>query len=291
VNARAWVLASSGRLRAPWRILVFLAATYFCGLVASLLLAPLLAAFFSFVHLRISTDGWVLVAAFLGGTAISLRYIDKRPWSDAWLDRNAARPALLAWGFLLGAVAIGIPTLLLLGVGWMRSLPSVHGSLAAASVRVSMVLLPAALYEELATRGYVFAVLRDAFGWRTALVAMSVIFGLLHLRNPGATAESVVLVVLAGIFLGIVVIFTRSLYAAWMAHFAWNWTMAVLFHTAVSGLPLESPDYRVVDAGPDWVTGGPWGPEGGAAGGLGMLGALVYLYARRNAGRRQPPNE
>jgi len=259
--------------------------------VASLLLAPLLAAFFSFVHLRISTDGWVLVAAFLGGTAISLRYIDKRPWSDAWLDRNAARPALLSWGFLLGAVAIGIPTLLLLGVGLMRSLPSVHGSLAAASVRVSMVLLPAALYEELATRGYVFAVLRDAFGWRTALVAMSVIFGLLHLRNPGATAESVVLVVLAGIFLGIVVIFTRSLYAAWMAHFAWNWTMAVLFHTAVSGLPLESPDYRVVDAGPDWVTGGPWGPEGGAAGGLGMLGALVYLYARRNAGRRQPPNE
>jgi len=50
VNARAWVFASSGRLRAPWRILVFLAATYFCGLVASLLLAPLLAAFFSFVH-------------------------------------------------------------------------------------------------------------------------------------------------------------------------------------------------------------------------------------------------
>jgi hypothetical protein len=71
-----------------------------------------------------------------------------------------------------------------------------------------------------------------------------------------------------------------------MAHFAWNWTMAVLFHTAVSGLPLESPDYRYVDAGPDWATGGTWGPEGGAAGGLGMLGGLAYLYARRNSRRR-----
>jgi hypothetical protein len=64
----------------------------------------------------------------------------------------------------------------------------------------------------------------------------------------------------------------------------------VVFHTAVSGLPLESPDYRVVDAGPDWVTGGVWGPEGGAAGGLGMLAGLVYLYARRNT-RRQPSPE
>jgi hypothetical protein len=152
---------------------------------------------------------------------------------------------------------------------------------------VSVLLLPAALYEELATRGYLFAVLRDSLGWRTALVVMSVLFGLLHLRNPGASAESVTLVILAGIFLGAVVVATGSLYAAWMAHFAWNWTMAVVFHTAVSGLPLEAPDYRLADAGPDWVTGGVWGPEGGAAGGLGMLGALAYLYARRNA-RRLP---
>ena len=289
MNARAWVFAPSGRLRAPWRILVFLLATYVSGIAASLLLAPILARLFSLIGLRVTTDGWVIVAALLGGTAISLRYIDKRPWSDAWLDRNAARPALLARGFVLGAIAIGVPTLLLLGVGWMRAQPTGHASLAAASIRVSMILLPAALYEELATRGYIFAVLRDAVGWQTALVAMSVIFGLLHLRNPGATAESVVLVVLAGVFLGMVIVATGSLYAAWMAHFAWNWTMAVLFHTAVSGLPLEAPDYRVVDAGPDWVTGGPWGPEGGAAGGLGMLGALVYLYPRRIAGRRQPP--
>jgi len=158
-------------------------------------------------------------------------------------------------------------------------------------LRVSLLLLPAALYEELATRGYVFAVLRDAIGWRMALLAVSVIFGLLHLRNPGATIESVALVILAGVFLGGIVIATKSLYAAWMAHFAWNWTMAVVFHTAVSGLPLESPDYRVVDAGPDWITGGVWGPEGGVAGGLGMLVALAYLYARQNARRRQLPND
>ncbi len=282
------MFAADGRLRSPWRILIFLAATYCSGLVASTFLGPVVAWLYGVSGLRVTSDGWVIVAALLGGHVIAVRYVDHRPWSDVWLDRNAARPALLARGFLIGGLAIAIPIVLLLSVGWLRILPSVDASLLKAGARVTMLLLPAALYEELATRGYIFAALRDAIGWRSALLAMSVIFGLLHLRNPGASVESVALVILAGVFLGVVVIGTKSLYAAWMAHFAWNWTMAVLFHTAVSGMPLESPDYRTVDAGPDWITGGSWGPEGGAAGGLGMLGGLAYLYARRNGRRRLP---
>jgi membrane protease YdiL (CAAX protease family) len=282
------VFAADGRLRSPWRILIFRAATYCSGLVASTFLGPVVAWLYGVSGLRVTSDGWVIVAALLGGHVIAVRYVDHRPWSDVWLDRNAARPALLARGFLIGGLAIAIPIVLLLSVGWLRILPSVDASLLKAGARVTMLLLPAALYEELATRGYIFAALRDAIGWRSALLAMSVIFGLLHLRNPGASVESVALVILAGVFLGVVVIGTKSLYAAWMAHFAWNWTMAVLFHTAVSGMPLESPDYRTVDAGPDWITGGSWGPEGGAAGGLGMLGGLAYLYARRNGRRRLP---
>jgi membrane protease YdiL (CAAX protease family) len=187
----------------------------------------------------------------------------------------------------LGALAIGIPILLLIAAGWLRWMPGPRTSWLQAFVRVSVLLLPAAFYEELLTRGYIFASIRDALDVRWALVITSVVFGLLHLRNPGVSVESTGLVVLAGFFLGGILVATRSLYAAWMAHFAWNWTMAVLFHTAVSGIPLESPDYRYVDAGPDWVTGGVWGPEGGLAGGLGMLGGLVYLYARRNSRRRE----
>ena len=70
------------------------------------------------------------------------------------------------------------------------------------------------------------------------------------------------------------------LYAAWAAHFAWNWAMAAFLHTAVSGLPFSAPDYRIIDAGPDWATGGKWGPEGGVGAVVGMLVALGFLYAR-----------
>jgi hypothetical protein len=54
--------------------------------------------------------------------------------------------------------------------------------------------------------------------------------------------------------------------------------MAALFHASVSGYPFESPYYRYVDSGPDWATGGEWGPEGGIPAALGMVAALAILF-------------
>jgi hypothetical protein len=88
------------------------------------------------------------------------------------------------------------------------------------------------------------------------------------------------LVIIAGFFLGGVVLAMRSLYAAWMAHFAWNWVMAGVMHTAVSGLGLEAPNYRMVSAGPVWLTGGAWGPEGGVAAGVSTIAFVLFLYGR-----------
>jgi hypothetical protein len=88
----------------------------------------------------------------------------------------------------------------------------------------------------------------------------------------------------AGIFLGAVVYRTRSLWTATMAHFAWNLTLAVFLHAAVSGQEMPAGDYRVIDSGPDWATGGAWGPEGGAAAVVGMLTALALLLRWRRRG-------
>ena len=274
--------SGAGALRAPWRILAFCVGSA-AGLIAAQAIAgPLITQLFALVGVRgVSNEAWVQVLGLLGGTVVALRWIDKRPWSDVWLGRDAARPALLGLGFVIGALAIGLPIVLLIGAHWIREESGRPGSWWGAAIRVSLMLLPAALLEELMTRGYLLAVLREWLGWKWAIVMTSVAFGLLHLANNGATAESVTLVTLAGFFLAAVLYATRSLYAAWMAHFAWNWTMAVLFHSAVSGYPLESPRYRYVDAGPDWATGGDWGPEGGVPAGLGMVGGMAYLFARR----------
>ena len=114
-------------------------------------------------------------------------------------------------------------------------------------------------------RGYVLTALRKVLDWRWAVGLTSVVFGLVHASNPGASALPIAAVILAGVLLGTIVVVTGSLYAATAAHLAWNWIMAGVLHAPVSGLAFATPDYRLVDAGPDWVTGGPWGPEAGAA--------------------------
>ncbi|HEX8726354.1 MAG TPA: CPBP family intramembrane glutamic endopeptidase [Gemmatimonadaceae bacterium] len=277
-----FLFAPNGALRAPWRIAAFLAVAFAAWNVAATLLTPL------FVHLSAvsgmpgAADSLVGAIALLAATIVCARFVDRRPLSSVWMGRSALRLPVLIEGGLLGALAIGVPTLALVALGRLRFAPAAPGSWWGAAVRVSVFLLPAALLEELLTRGYLFAVLRDALGWRAGLAVSSLIFGLLHIPNNGATAESIAMVTLAGVFLGAVILATGSLYAAWMAHFGWNWAMAIPLHSPVSGFPLATPNYQLLDAGPRWLTGGAWGPEGGLAAAVGMMAGLTYLYARRS---------
>lgn len=282
MTARAFFVAADGRLRAPWRILVFFVVSGVCIQGIAIAGGPLLDGADRLTGTDATSESLVLVIGLVAAHAIMLRGIDKRPWSDVGLHAPAARTNVLARGWLLGALPILVPCVLMLALGVLAVRPSIQGSWWLAAAQVSLFLLPAALGEELFSRGYLFATLRDWLGWPVALLLTSIGFGLLHLANPGADARSVSMVVLAGVFLGAVLLATGSLYAAWMAHWAWNWVMAVPLHVAVSGLPLSRPDYQVVDAGPDWITGGSWGPEGGAGAAAGMLLGLAYLYTRRS---------
>ncbi len=223
---------------------------------------------------------WMSLASVVLATWIMLRRVDKLSWSTVGLDRAAASPPLIIKGAAFGGLTIGVASLLLLGTHMLRIDPTSPGSWWGEAWRSTTVLLPAAFFEELFIRGYVFAVLRRTAGWKLALIVTSVVFGFLHAWNPGADAESILAVIVAGFFLGAIFLATRSLYAAGAAHFAWNWVMSGALHIAVSGVPSHDPDYRVVETGPDWLTGGPWGPEGGLAAVAAMFVVLFYLYGR-----------
>ena len=223
---------------------------------------------------------WISLTSVVIATWIMLRRVEKLPWSTVGLDRAAASPRLIIKGALLGGLTIGIASLVLLAIGMLRIDRTIPGSWLGEAWRATLVFLPAAFFEELFIRGYVFAVLRRAAGWKLALIVTSVVFGLLHAWNPNPDAESILAVIVAGFFLGAIFLATRSLYAAGAAHFAWNWVMSGAMHIAVSGLPSPDPDYRVVETGPDWLTGGPWGPEGGLMAVMAMFIVVFYLYGR-----------
>jgi hypothetical protein len=264
--------AAPGRLRAGFRLALFLGAWLvatgpvrgIAGLVLPGAVLPWVA-------------GWFGPAAAAGATFLLLRKVDERPWDDVGLGRAHWRARAWLAGAAVGTVAILLPVGLLVATGQLAVVDGTAGSVPGAMLYTAWSLLPAALGEELIARGYPFAVLRQGLGWPAATALTSVAFGLLHLGNPGVTAQAIALVIAAGVWLAVVRLVTGSLVAAWMAHVAWNWWLAGGLHAPVSGLPFPTPGWRLVDAGPDWLTGGSWGPEAGLLSAFGMIAGLGLL--------------
>lgn len=279
MNASNILFNTERRLRAPWR-LVFFVVVLFVALVLSAWVEAAAEEFAAARGYQLLVSEWGVALGTLIATWIVLKLVEGRPWKFVGLNPEAAAMPTIAFGSALGLVAIAVPSAVLLLANQLDKVPSPPGSWWAAAAISLATLLPAAFGEELLLRGYIFAVLREALGPRWTLISTSVVFGLLHMANPGADAQSVVIVMFAGFFLGSIFLATESLYAATAAHFVWNWFMAAALHTPVSGIPVRSPDYRVIDSGPDWLTGGAWGPEGGFAAVVGMFVVLVYLHAR-----------
>jgi membrane protease YdiL (CAAX protease family) len=220
----------------------------------------------------------LLLAAFVAAHAVMIGRFEDGDWSRVGLHRAAAHPRRWIEPAIVAIAAVGLPSAALMSIGHLQVIEASPGSSLSEAARLGWLLIPAAFGEELVIRGYFFALMREAFGWKAAIVVTSVGFGLLHAANPGANAQAILTVVLAGFFLGLVLVRTGSLYAAWAAHSAWNLTLAVALHADVSGIGVgATPDYRLVDSGPDWLTGGVWGPEGGAAAAVGLLLASVIM--------------
>lgn len=227
---------------------------------------------------------WTMLAAVFAAVVIALRNVDDAPWSAVGLGEGAWNARVLSRGVFYGTGAIVGTTLLLWMVGALRfeASPLVDGSVSTAgawggtSLRLLMLLAPAALWEELIFRGYLWHVAVDGLGIVFARWSTSLAFTAVHLMNPGASFRSTVVVFLAGLCLGLTRERFSSLPAAWGAHLAWNWVMAAVLHVPVSGLAFATPGYSALLSGPDWLTGGAWGPEGSVIAGLVLLTAVLW---------------
>lgn len=269
---------STGRVVA--RLAAFAGVSLVAVFIAPAFLYPFFEAATALTGTRLIAYGAMSCAAMLVGTALAVRWFDES-WGEATrLGVDGLRGWRLPIGFAAGWFAIVIPTGALI---WMRAISIVPaegaGWWTAAGLAAAM-LAPAALTEELTFRGYGFTLLQRAWGTRAAVAVTSVAFALLHLFNPGVSAQSVVMVAFAGVFLAVVRLACDSLWSAWLAHFAYNFVQLAVFHTAVSGVALPQPGYRAVSTGPAWLTGGAWGPEAGAAAALGMF-VVSFLLAHR----------
>ncbi len=143
---------------------------------------------------------------------------------------------------------------------------------------VLVVLFVGALAEELMFRGYPFQHLEEGIGAMGAIAVFSVLFGAVHLLNPGASVWGLINTVLIGILLAIAYLRTRALWLPWGIHFGWNATLGFLFGLPVSGLRMFNVAVRTSVSGPQWMTGGSYGIEASATGTIAVLIGLVIVW-------------
>ena len=228
-------------------------------------------------------------AAALVATWVMMSGVESRSPVALGLALSPRMVLDLARGLAIGLTLIGMVLGAMLLAGW-ASVSSIGGARPAtfdSLAHVTLLLLVAAFFEELAVRGYPFQLLARARGPGFAVGATSVVFALLHGANPGVDRTAIVNTLLAGILLGILYWRTLSLWLVTGAHFAWNWTMGVAAGLPVSGLDVGSPLIRVRVVGPELWTGGAYGPEGGLL--LSAIALLGIAWAARSSRLSRDP--
>ncbi len=272
-------VAGRGTLRALWRVLLFLALAFFVFWGFGVLAAPLVSLRAGEIWTLTFASG-VLVAALLVASLFMMRGVERRPLAALGLPLGRETGAGLLQGALIGGAFIVTLVVLQTMLGWLRPRPD-PGTLLGWLEGVgglALLLAVAAAAEELLFRGYAFQVLVAAVGAPLAVALSSGLFAVFHLFNPDLSWVALVNIGLAGVILAGAYLRTRSLWVAIGLHWAWNWAMASLFDLPVSGIAFDVPGYDTVVLGPDLLTGGAFGPEGGLVTTLLALPLIVWIY-------------
>jgi hypothetical protein len=284
-------IGADGRLRPGWRfliaVIVVVAAYYASALIAASFAHNLA----TFESINRPLAALILFAVFL----FFSRVLDEATDPATYLGLSPRSSSLKEWiaGFFCGSllVSAAIAMIALLGHYSVEARPPLNVSRWTAASVVTWILFAGAIAEELAFRSYPFLALRKALSNLSRLLWMKrpgvigswgasiftgLLFGVIHLGNPNATLWGFIDTVLIGVFFGIIMARTGSLWLLWGLHFGWNFSLGVLFGLPVSGVRQFSVLWSGSAQGPRWLTGGDYGIEASAT--VAIL-TLVTLFA------------
>ncbi|MEW6509385.1 MAG: type II CAAX endopeptidase family protein [Bacteroidota bacterium] len=266
-----------GDIRAGWRIVLFMISVV---ALAAALVQPM-----SLLPVSLGAiQNFVLLLAALGATATMTRAVNRKPFGAIGLALHHATFKELGVGCLLGFLMM--TGIFLVGMGLGSYVPSSRGltPLEGTGVAANALLWfgTGAMGEELLFRGYAFQTLIQAVTFLPATLLMSAVFVIAHMQNPGVTSFSMVNVALAGVLFSIAYMKTRSLWLPFGIHFAWNFSQTGLYGLPTSG--VEHPARSLIlstQAGPSWISGGQFGPEGGILATIALVCATWFILKAR----------
>jgi uncharacterized protein len=270
--------AADGRVRPIWRFLIASVLFILTQMTVSLLFRPA-----ELISPRAAVAFAVILTINVGLFAALSRTLDRatRPLAYIGFSREVPVLRLIAVGFVFGAAMVSLAVLVIALGGSTTFTWRMSGAMVQAAA-TQLVLFPiAALHEEVAFRGYPFQRLVESIGAWPAIAVLSTLFALPHLGNPNSTIFAAFNTAAIGALLAVAYVFTRSLWLVWGLHWGWNLVLAVAYGLAVSGFETDGPVNGSL-AGPEWLTGGAYGIEGGASGSIAIVvGFAILLWLVR----------
>lgn len=273
-----FTLARSGtrRTHPALAILIAISAILFGGLIGETILEIVGAP---------ADPAWALFARLILGFApvslliwVWVRGFEGRGWRTLGFTSERA-PFKAGRGFLAGLVQFGLVTAILavLGLTLRENVPQGLAALGPALL-VLVGWIVQGSTEEIVTRGFVLPVTGARYGAAAGVAASALLFALLHGLNTGITPLAVANLLLVGVLLGLYALYEGALWGVCLWHAAWNWAQGSVFGLEVSG--MNTGMLAILDLkenGPDMVTGGAFGPEGGVATTLVLALGIVVI--------------
>jgi membrane protease YdiL (CAAX protease family) len=280
----------AGHLRSGWRLAIFAVAFLICTQLSQALFFFGLAVACHRSAVEIANSNWafvaghgsILISALLVGWGCGALF-EELPFRALGCSPHRGWLKNFGLGSLLGAATLFLAALFTTVTRGVQFRFDPAGALSIGqTLGVSLLLFVfAAAAEEMLFRGYPLQTLTRAnLAWLGVLLT-SVPFAAVHLANPHAVPGfTFVNTALAGVWLAVAYLRTRSLWLPLALHWSWNWAQASLLGFPVSGIEriAPAPLLQAINAGPDWLTGGAYGIEGGAACTVALLISTMIIW-------------
>ena len=277
---RLFINETAGRLRAGWRILLFMVLLVGVNIALQTIF-------------KISQGGipqttdylrTTILIAIVAITATCVvpfvrRVIDRKSLASMGLKFDHRTLPDILFGFALSGVMAGVFFLIVWqaglinvsGLNWseraltFETWQSLGTSLAVMSFGTLLFLLAMDMvvswWEELVFRGYLFHNFVDGMGLPLAILVSCLLYGGVHAFNPNATLLSSAIIVAFGLLRLYGLLATGALWLSFGMHTGWNFFQGPVFGFKASG--NESAVLIVQErVGPAWLSGGEFGPEG-----------------------------
>jgi CAAX protease family protein len=294
MDLRKVFINPSGRLRSGWRLLIFLFVYVILLFLLSTFLRVIYAiaiqitpgrgpgTYFENITFRLM----LLVAAVLAGF-VCTRWLEGLPWRALGLSLHPGWLRDFLVGSVIGIASLALATTVAYAGGGLSFTVSPRSALLRVGqtlVLSAVLFIFAALAEEALARGYPLQTLVRARLTALGILLTSVGFAALHFKNPNLREGLPYLnLVLAGVWLAVAYLRTRSLWFPLGVHWAWNWALGSLFGLPVSGIAEIAPNplFHGTDLGPTWLTGGTFGIEGGIACTATLAVSTIFIWRTR----------